>query len=331
MKQLRIIFGVLFFFLILFFPLSAILGNDTAFVSEIIQPDNQISKSASFFDLDINSVKQQELEILLTNKTNKQLVLEGAVTNAWTTINGVIDYSSTEYPLDSTLKNPLSSLLVLNSKEIVIPPMEQIRVTATLNIPDNIHEGVVLGGIQFCEKGDSFNNPNESSVYNKYAVVKGVKLTKGEIPNPNIEISNAKVSQLRKIPAITVNIKNTEATMIGEMSFKTEVRKENSQEILQSDETKPVQMAPNSNVDLPIYWKDTTIQPGKYTVHATVEIAGKTWDNNLNFTVDDKTSKKIANAEKPVDNVLTICVVIIVVLILLSSILAYLLIRKNKK
>ncbi|AMP20977.1 hypothetical protein AZF37_07210 [endosymbiont 'TC1' of Trimyema compressum] len=69
---------------------------------EAVLPSNQRNSKVSYFDLNISPNFEQTLELKIHNKTNKTIYLECHVTDAWTTMNGVVDYSMSDCKKDST-------------------------------------------------------------------------------------------------------------------------------------------------------------------------------------------------------------------------------------
>jgi len=56
-------------------------------------PDNQIDKNQTYFDLLMEPGKEQELEVVLRNNTDKEVTMLADVNTAITNDNGVVDYS----------------------------------------------------------------------------------------------------------------------------------------------------------------------------------------------------------------------------------------------
>ncbi|AMP19854.1 hypothetical protein AZF37_00475 [endosymbiont 'TC1' of Trimyema compressum] len=311
------------------FGACQILADDEYMTMEANLPSNQIHTNETFFDLSIQPEMSQVLEVTLVNNKDADVELEGEITNAWTTMNGEIDYSPTKYPLDVSLQNPLSTILELNEKEISLPAKTTKKITANLKIPKDIKKGIILGGIQYREKKNKNDIANKTQVDNISALIKGVKLNYDIAPEPNIIINKAGVTRYKRIPVITINVQNTEASIINNMILKTEVKKAGSSEILQSDESSKIAMAPNSNADLPIYWKKNNIDPGNYVVDVTVKIGDKDWKKQLSFTVDQKTSDDTTNVVNPPDYSIFLYIIFNIALV----ILVYFLIknRRNKE
>ncbi|AMP20976.1 hypothetical protein AZF37_07205 [endosymbiont 'TC1' of Trimyema compressum] len=197
-------------------------------------------------------------------------------------------------------------------------------------MPNNVAEGVILGGMQIGEKESALEDFNTNQVFNSYAFIKGVKLVNGNIPEPELEISNAVANQFLRKPVVTINVQNTRATLISNMSIKAEFRKENFSQIIQEYQKDDLEMAPNSNVDLPIYWNEETIEPGMYTLYVIAECGSKKWEKELAFTVNSITSENIKNTEGVKENS-SVGYVIIGLLIIISLFLVYIIIIRKKR
>ncbi|MEG2503711.1 MAG: DUF916 domain-containing protein, partial [Carnobacterium sp.] len=164
-------------------------------------PDNQIDKNQTYFDLLMEPGKEQELEVVLRNNTDKEVTMLADVNTAITNDNGVVDYSwnvasgleqakinnkdeaNTKIDLksigyDSTLKQPLSEMASID-KEIKIPAKSQVIAKVKVKMPDEQIDGVIAGGIYLTQKEDTSSDEGKSQgvqIKNKFVYVVGIQI-----------------------------------------------------------------------------------------------------------------------------------------------------------
>ena len=96
-------------------------ADGVGFDVKIIQPDNQINKEATYFDLTVIQNQKQTLEVLINNEDEEAKEIEYQVTNAWTTMFGSIDYSPYLGNFDPTMKFPMKKLIIPEEFSVIIP------------------------------------------------------------------------------------------------------------------------------------------------------------------------------------------------------------------
>lgn len=312
------------------------------FSVDIVRPENQRNENVTYFDLSVTPAFKQQLEIQITNNSAKEIKVQYEITNARSTMNKIIDYSPSKAQLDPSLKVPLTSIVtpVEKQQDITVPANEKKSVFLQVKTPEKLQNGVILGGIHFSLKKEDGKNTNSESkskstvVNNTYALVKGIQLTNGVLEPANININKASVFKFHRKPVVLINVQNDKPALIWNLSVKTIVKEKGKSQVLLEKEVTDIQMAPNTNVEIPFDWVDEKIPPGTYTALVEATLGKKKWKETLEFTVTaDESEKTQLDASEKIEvkeSKLILYLAIFGLILLLIGLTAYLIYTKKK-
>lgn len=298
MKKCHVIFTVIILFAIFFgFSPHVSAADDSRqipFSMEAVLPENQRKEETSaYFDLLVQPNQLQELAVVLTNPSDKELVLKLSANSAVTNNNGIIDYT-----LDNgrTLVEPkyqLKNLIKLPSK-VVLGPGEKKKVSLELRIPQEPFKGVILGGIQ--AKVDSGSTSEDTGgglqLENSFATVLGVVLSEDTSPvKPQLKLTNAKAGLSNGYLSVLANIQNTQPTMVGNLTITGLLYKKDEQNVLTQTTKKNQEMAPNSTFDFPIDLTNTPLDAGEYSLKVVAKNKTNKWVLRKTFMITEAQEK----------------------------------------
>lgn len=321
--------------------ISPIIGRaegSMAYSAKANIPENQINKTLTYFDLKMEPGQEQEITLTVSNSSDKQTTIILSPNIATTNQNGVIDYSQTKGKLDSTLKTPLSSV-ISKEQEVTLAPNETKQVPFTLKMPDKSFNGLLLGGFYVTKKEeaeDSKEAEKNVQIKNNYSYVIGIQLRESlEEVKPQLKMNQIKPALLNYRTAVTVNLQNTEATIIKEFDVHAKVRKKGNGTVLHEATKTEMSMAPNSNFDFPISWDNQSLEPGTYTLDMTAKSGENQWTFEEDFTISAKESKTLntdaVELEKKAPNWTLIILSVIAAMTLLIGGMLYLIYKHKKK
>lgn len=254
-----------------------------------------VGEDFSYFDLSMEPKEEDTLSLLLINNGKSDLELVVSPTNATTNQEGLIDYSKKDdgYKYDSTLKTPFTSLI---SKEqtIKLKPNEQKAVTFNLKMPETPVDGTILGGFVISPKDEKETNKKKDKsggiqFKNKFEIRKAVIINDEENNQfPELKLNKITHELVNNIPATTINIQNTKPVMFGDLTIESQIINKKNNKIVKEQIDESLEMAPNSNFDLPIYWNNQKLTNGDYTLHISAYSGTKTWDLSQDFNVTKK-------------------------------------------
>lgn len=260
-----------------------------------ILPENQKDKDKSYFDLQVEKAKEQELKVTLKNGTDKKVIVDASINRATTNLNGVVEYGKTKDKKDSSLVYNIEDFIEIIEPEIDIPAHgEKQLILKVKGIPE-IFQGILVGGLTFKEKQEIETNKEDKSqglaIENEYAYVVGIVLhgENEDIPS-DIVLTNAEAAQVNARNVINASLQNPKPKYLSNLSVDAVVTKKGSKDVLYSSKKKDMQMAPNSNFSYPIPLEGEALKPGEYTVSMNVKSLNDQWELSKDFTIDKETA-----------------------------------------
>ncbi len=282
--------------LILCIPVQHAHAAETnSFSVKAILPDNQAS-SVTYFDLQMSPKQKQTITVELTNQSDEEITIEAVANTAVTNDMGYVDYSIPNTKPDKTLKYPFADIVTPSAKEVTLKPNETKPWTATIQMPADEYEGIILGGLHFQEKQDDNEKKKakeDVQIKNEYAYVIGVKLT--EIPvvvEPELELNDIQATTKNYRNVVEFNLQNTKATLVGGLSVDAKIYKKGAEEVLHESKRTDLSMAPNSNFDYSVDWENEKLKAGDYKLHVVAKTADDKWEWAENFTISGDDAKK---------------------------------------
>lgn len=338
----RILFLITLFIFFIPFNGNSFAEENDQFEVAIAPSPHQLEENLSFFDLLVEPREVIDLNLLVTNTGKEKKLIKVTPTNARTDNNGEIDYSriKKEETEDSSLLLPFTSM-VSKEQSITLDPGKSQTVSFKLKIPEEKFNGTVLGGFVISasdistEKGKADKN-NGIYIKNEYEIRKAVRIRESEENlTPEFSINNIGFEWVNNIPALTVNIQNSVATMFGNMTINATVTDSKSQKIIKKYSAENLEMAPNSNFNFPIFWYDQDIIEGNYNLSLKITSGSENWDLDKKFSITKNESSKFSDYhEKSTKSKMTwidyLIITLIVLVILILVCIVIFLIKKNK-
>lgn len=289
MVKKGLLHSFVFIFLGILSAVSVFASEGVYFSVSSVIPKNQINKNLSYFDLKVAPSSSQELKVKIFNNKDHEIKVKAMVTPATTCRNGFISYTNlTNY--DESLRHPLSDILKLDQSEYVVPAGGFTTATALLSMPAESYDGIILGGLVFTKADDSFKTAGKSQmaaqIENEYQYVVGVMLSE----NDNKVIANMNLKYIKSTlvnyhTGLAVNLQNDTSVIIPNLKISGTVYKKGSSEVYKSAEKENVKMAPNSNFDFMIDWKNHKFEAGEYRIHVVAQNEEYFWEWDENFTI----------------------------------------------
>ena len=301
-------------------------------------PENQINKTLTYFDLKMDPNQKQEITLTVSNSSDEKATILITPNVAMTNQNGVIDYSQSKAKVDSSLKNPLTSI-ISPKQEVALEPKEKKEVAFTLQMPEKSFDGKILGGFYITKKEEDTKGKETDKnvqIKNKYSYVIGLQIRE----NTNEVKSAMKMNQIKPAllnyrTALTANLQNTEATIMKDLSVDAKVMKKGSTTAIHETSKKNLSMAPNSNFDFPINWDNKTLEPGKYTLQLVAKSNADEWKFEEDFEITSKESKSLneeaVELEKAEPNWLLIILSVVGIVLILLALIGFLIYYYQKK
>ena len=308
--------------------------NGAGFSVRALLPDNQLNERLSYFDLRMKPEQVQQLEVEITNESDKPILVSVHAVSASTNRNGIIDYK-TPGIRDTTLEYPFSDIALVDTPSVLVEAKSSSIAAITLHMPEESYDGIVLGGLVFTGEQEEKEQQQSVAVNNVFSYVIGAKLsvTDTEV-HPNFEIVEATPQVVNYQPMFVHAIRNTEAALAKNIDISVSV--ENSKGEVKAQITREsVDMAPNSVMPLGLSPDDGKFVPGDYVSNIEVGFDGKTYHYLTEFTVNEAKANEVnslsIDAQEPSGNGIDMILIGIIAALLAIIVILLLVLFKKRK
>lgn len=336
MKRGWKLLGLGLFLMALFGPTVRAEESIGGYTIEGVPHSKQLDKNVGYFYLRENPGEKDSLKLKLINNSSEDKTLQVKVTDANTNSNGIVDYSGNLKNHD-VLKTPLTSILTVPQKEVIVPKESTVETTLTLEMPRDKQDGVIIGGILVTDETDKKETSKEElSVKNEYSYTMGVVLTnEDEVKmNENISVELEKVGPLlydgRKI--VQADILNPNPYLFGKATVSGKVLEKNSKKVVKEESKDEVSIAPYSVFPFQLDWEKDELKSGNYIFKGVVKTKDNKWEFEKEFEITAEKAKVI-NKESvfkiQIPNWLTYSAIIISIVTIAGTV--WLMIRRRRK
>lgn len=285
----RRIIKYIFFFaiMILYSPIAGhATEGDVGFSVKAVIPDNQVNMDKSYFDLRMKPNQEQVIEVYIYNNSHEDITVKASINNATTNRNGIIVYEK-DSSQDPSLKTPLSSIVTLTNDEIEIPANGSEVVTATIKMPVEEYDGIILGGLHFEKVNDEGDQAQGVQIQNQYAYVIGVQLSENDHEvEPLLHLRSIEPKLVNYRTAVVANIQNSQPLILNNLSVHGVVYKKGETDVLHETKKKNISMAPNSNMNFVIDWENQKLEEGAYLLKMKAQLGEHQWEWEEEFTIE---------------------------------------------
>lgn len=255
---------VLFSSLSLLYWFNPIVGHaEDLYTVEPVLPSNQEKGVNNYISIMSNSpTVNQEIEFVISNKTENPLTLKVEPLNALTSPNGVIQYINVTEVENASLIDPVYSLpqYVTIGDKLTLEPKEKKKVKGVLSI-SNVG-GTILGGVGFSvfeEPAKTEDKAGGFKISNEMNTVIGVmaRMPKGQ---PIVfDIGEAYLSPMPLYYAVRLPITLNSSSLLKDVSIKYLVTNAKKEELFKSEEKRIFNFAPKTKANVLFPWEAETI------------------------------------------------------------------------
>lgn len=276
---------------------------ENAFSVSPVLPKNQIKTTNSYYDLLIKPDMTQELELYISNHSDREETYIIDINPATTNENGILDYTTKEddYQFDSSLLMPITKFAFIDSREIKIPAKKSEKVKIRIIIPKEGIQGIVVGGIRTSIKSEKevFGNQINSSmkINNKINYNIGLNLRMEEKPKVKAELKllNVEAGIYNGRNVITARVQNSEPMVLNDIEYGARIYKEGNRKVLFERVISGMRMAPNSNFNYNISLENEHFKVGNYQIEMRAESkeTSQKWQWTKKFEVNKEEAKRL--------------------------------------
>lgn len=308
------------------------------FTAEAKLPENQFTKDVTYFDVKVGSGQKQQLEVVLTNRSSKEIEIIPSINRAQTNRSGVVTYSIKSKDDGSGLKYNIEDIVKIGEKKIVLKANEEYVLKLQIDMPDEPFDGILAGGLYLL---NNTTEETDGNLKNHFAREIGILLRESENSNDilgELELVTARGGQKDSRNIISVLLENSQPAYLNNFSIKGTVTKKGETKPNLKLDKENLAMAPNSRFDLPLSLNGNPFAAGDYIFKAQAKQGERTWDLEKEFKITAEEARKYNKQDVDIDktNIFDnkLVVAMILILILLIFIIIILIIRmvlNNKK
>lgn len=269
---------------------SAVFADGFDYTATPILPSSQEQDVTSYFKLRMTPNQEETLQVKIMNQSEKSQKFKAMVNTASTNQNGIIDYSLHDVEKDSSMKYSIQDLITSDSPVVEVAANSEQIISLKLKMPEKAFEGILLGGITIEPLQDESKPEQVSNVYTRTFAIQLSESDKAI--QPKLEAGEVSLSQINYHNVANLLIRNTTPTIITSVQADIKITKKGQQEPLLTEVKKDMSIAPNSQFNLPVEWKDL-FSPGEYEYEVTLHNDQQDWNFKKEFSVKDKEAKKL--------------------------------------
>ncbi|UQF37549.1 DUF916 and DUF3324 domain-containing protein [Vagococcus lutrae] len=290
-KKNRIKLLILFVMLVNWIGMTTSLADTYNFSAQPIQPDTQVDKEQSYFDIKVEPEKEQELVVKLFNDSDKDIKVNTSISSSTTNSNGVVEYSPNDIKKDDTLRYDLADL-VETEEQVVIPKKSFYDLKLKVIPPKETFEGIIAGGITLKEEKEKEEEKEEGNglaIKNEYAYVIAIIMhsDNNQEVEPELNLNKVYPDQINARNAIITRFQNPKPTYINNVVIATKIKKDGKKEPFVQEEKQNMQIAPNTTFNYPVIKEGKKLEAGNYVADITV-YANKNNDGEHEYGKDEE-------------------------------------------
>lgn len=298
-------------------------------------PESQVEGSNSYFDLNLDPGKTEQLTLTLKNGNTEAVTIQVTPHTAYTNVHGVVEYGKTAETKDTTLSHSLDELI--NTPEpIELAGNETKTIALSLHMPEEEFEGFLAGGLRIAEvPTEQEETPSDEegvAIKNEFAYVVGVVVSnRRSSVEPELDLIDVFADQLNYRNVISTNLQNLTPTFVNQLAVEATIHRVGENDVLYKANQEMMQMAPNSNFNFPISLEGDRFQAGDYILKMTATSGEEQWQWEREFTIDSEDARVLNRQDVTIDSSVNWWKIgSIVLVILLLGVILYLLIQKKK-
>ncbi|WYK00907.1 hypothetical protein A5821_002033 [Enterococcus sp. 7F3_DIV0205] len=265
-----------------------------------IQPSTQLDQEKTYFYVQTVPGEEQTLEVKVQSTRKKPIDLEITVEDAMTGDNGEIAYKASnnkEMNYDETLKEPVSSMIEVETPKLTVGNFEEKIVRFKLTPPKEHYQGVKIGAISI-GVADKVDNKGIKTGFS-YEIGAIFSETGEEFNNSeslNLKSVRAELYHGKKM--VLANLQNPEPKVLENLTIDATVKNKKSGDIIKEKKVQGYTMAPNSNFNFGLDWGIANIPSGVYIMEMEVKNDFNNWTFKKEFQITGKQANEI-NAGSP--------------------------------
>ncbi|MFD1900829.1 DUF916 domain-containing protein [Enterococcus termitis] len=139
----------LFMFLFPTYSMAEDSGETLGYAVTAVPSGKQIDTTKTYFYIQTTPGEEQELVVKVKSTQKDPVKIKVRIEDAFTGDKGTLEYTADKKLLDSTLTDPLSSIVKVENPSITVEDFEEVEAKFTLTPPKESYPGVKMGVLVF--------------------------------------------------------------------------------------------------------------------------------------------------------------------------------------
>lgn len=241
-------------------------------------PNNQIDRSAGYYDLLVKPGATQTLRMTITNQDTATHRYRVSPNRAVTNANGVIDYSRHGSPASADLAVNIEQLFSA-PQTVTIPAGGSQTVRVKLTVPKQRFTGVVLGGLYVTQVAEADAKTKQGVGFtNRFAYATAVQLQMSrKAVAPQLTLTKVQPTSKQQTPPLTATLANIKPTVVHDLSVTAKLTHQGASKPALTASKTQLSMAPNSTLAFALGQPGQRLKAGRYTLTLTAKTDTTTW------------------------------------------------------
>ncbi|MGM0218052.1 DUF916 and DUF3324 domain-containing protein [Enterococcus sp. AZ126] len=267
--------------------------NNLGYVVTPLQPNTQIDMEKSYFYIKTVPGETQTLQVRVASTKKEEVHLKIYGVNAMTSNSGTINYTEDLTNKDDTLKEPLTSLVKVETPEITVGNFEEKTVNIQVTAPKEHYEGVKMGAIVVGLIPDKKKQKGMSTEYNyKIGLItaeNGDEFTNGK----TLKLNTVKAAIFHGKKMVLASLQNPEPKVIDNLNIVVTMTEKESGKAIKEKTVQNYKLAPNSHFNFELDWGINDLPSGTYTLKMDAKNYDEEWHLSKDFKITNEESKEI--------------------------------------
>lgn len=292
-------------------------GERVPYSVRAILPQNQVDKTVSYFDIEMEPGSSQSLNVEVFNSSNEEITVLVDTNFGATNPNGIITYDGSIEEYDESMEVLFNDITRIYEEEMTIPAGESEQAIIDVEIPEEGFNGQILGGIFFRLESDEETEEDAAFGFiNEYAYVIGVNIVQSQSEDeadneedtlsvdeidPILELNEVNAELINYRTGVNAEFANKTPVLIDNLLFEAHITEADDEEVLYERTVDEFSIGPNNLFEFPIDFENQPLEPGEYTYHAVVENEDDSWEFSQNFSITEEQSIEINESAAEID------------------------------
>ncbi len=331
-KKNKILYVVLFMSLFLWiFPDKSFAdeSSNLGYTVSAVLNGKQIDPEKSYFYIQTVPQEEQLLKVKVKSTQKEPIKLKLYATDAFTGDSGTIEYTEDKKMLDTTLHDPISKIVKVETPSLTVEKFEEKEAVFKLTPPSENYKGVKMGALVF----EVADEESEEQVSSKFSYRIGLITSEtGDDykDSKTLNLIDSKSTLKRGKKMILTTLQNPEPKMISNLEIVADVKAKDSEKIVKKKKVENYMMAPNSHFDFEMDWGTGTVRAGTYILTMHANDGYSDWKFEKEFTITGDQAKSMnENSGFRIITPTWIKIVTILILVLIGIITVMIFVRKK--